>query len=104
MRECLLFYMCLQLPLNLAIKLDIYLHLGHNISYSISCPFYLSKIVCYYVIGYVLFQWRNTKKKTSVYIQFVTQALSHTIEYLVVSRDHSSFTNHRHLDTTSIGV
>ena len=104
MRECLLFYMCLQLPLNLAIKLDIYLHLGHNISYSISCPFSLCKIVCYYVIGYVLFQWRNAKKKTSMYIQFVTQALSHTIEHPQVSRDHSSFTNHRHLDTRSIGV
>ena len=49
-RECLLFYMCLKLPLNLGIKLDMYLHLGHNISYFISCPFSLSKIVCYYVI------------------------------------------------------
>ena len=80
-----------------------YLHLGHNISYFISCPFSLSKIVCYYVIGYVLVKWRNTKKN-SMYIQFVTQALSHTIEYLQVSRDHSRLTNHRHLDIRSFGV
>lgn len=75
-RECLLFYMCLKLPLNLGIKWDMNLHLGHNISYFISCPFSLSKIVCYYVIGYVLVKWRNTKKNFT-YIQFVTQELSH---------------------------